>query len=149
MKKVALFLTLVMVLTVAAPALASNPFTDVPLGHWAYDAISKVAELGIMQGTPEGEFNGEKAMSRYEMAITTAKIADMVEENGAQLSEGEKKEVEQMVNKLQEEFSKELKMIKEDVEQNKKDVKALKGKADTNRKIGIAAIVLSLLAAAK
>jgi hypothetical protein len=148
MKRIALFLAVIMVLTIAAPVLAANPFTDVPMGHWAYDAISEVAELGIMKGAPEGDFEGEREMTRYEMAVTTARIAEMVEKNGVQLSAGEEAEVQDLLSALKAEFTDELDLLKADVDQNQKDLDALQEKVDTNRKIGIAAIVLSLVAVA-
>ncbi|SJZ47004.1 S-layer homology domain-containing protein [Selenihalanaerobacter shriftii] len=148
MKRIALLLTFIMLLTVAMPVLAANPFTDVPLGHWAYDAISKVAELGLMEGTPEGDFNGEESMTRYEMAVTTARIADMVEKKSAQLSDGQKKEVQQMLSALETEFSQELELVKAEVEQNKSDINTLKKKSETNNKLSIAAIVIAIIAAA-
>jgi len=137
-----------MVFTVTLPALAANPFTDVPLGHWAYDAIAKVAELGIMEGTPQGDFNGQAPMTRYQMAKTTAAIVDLLEEKNAQLKAEQKKEVQQIVDALKAEFNEELKLVKADVNQNKEDIKDLKGKVDFNKKLSIVAIVLSLVAVA-
>ncbi|SDC09000.1 MULTISPECIES: S-layer homology domain-containing protein [unclassified Candidatus Frackibacter] len=148
MRKIALLLTLIMVFTVTLPALAANPFTDVPLGHWAYDAIAKVAELGIMEGTPQGDFNGQAPMTRYQMAKTTAAIVDLLEEKNAQLKAEQKKEVQQIVDALKAEFNEELKLVKADVNQNKEDIKDLKGKVDFNKKLSIVAIVLSLVAVA-
>ena len=42
MKK-SLVLAMAMALGVTASAYAANPFSDVPAGHWAYDAVSKLA----------------------------------------------------------------------------------------------------------
>lgn len=56
----------------AAPAFA-NPFADVPAKHWAYDAVNKLAQAGIVDGYNDGTFRGDKTMTRYEMAQIIAK----------------------------------------------------------------------------
>ncbi|MFR5880196.1 MAG: S-layer protein, partial [Cloacibacillus evryensis] len=48
MKKFMAVLAMVAVVAFAAPALAAtNPFMDVPQGHWAYDAVGLLASRGI------------------------------------------------------------------------------------------------------
>ena len=46
----------------------SKDFSDVPENHWAYEAVSRLAGNDIVQGYPDGEFHGERTMTRYEMA---------------------------------------------------------------------------------
>ena len=46
----------------------SKDFPDVPENHWAYEAVSRLAVNDIVQGYPDGEFHGERTMTRYEMA---------------------------------------------------------------------------------
>ena len=46
----------------------SKDFPDVPENHWAYEAVSRLAGNDIVQGYPDGEFHGERTMTRYEMA---------------------------------------------------------------------------------
>ena len=72
MKK-SLVLAMAMALGVTASAYAANPFSDVPAGHWAYDAVNKLAAEGIVNGYPDGTFGGDKLMTRYEMAQIVAK----------------------------------------------------------------------------
>ena len=43
-------------------------FPDVPENHWAYEYISRLAAAGIIEGYPDGMFNGNRMMSRYEFA---------------------------------------------------------------------------------
>ena len=45
----------------------SKDFPDVPENHWAYEAVSRLAGNDIVQGYPDGEFHGERTMTRYEM----------------------------------------------------------------------------------
>ena len=46
----------------------SKEFPDVPANHWAYEAVSKLAGNDIVAGYPDGEFHGDRTMTRYEMA---------------------------------------------------------------------------------
>ena len=62
-----------MALGVTASAYAANPFSDVPTGHWAYDAVNRLAAAGIVDGYGDGNFGGERLMTRYEMAQIVAK----------------------------------------------------------------------------
>ena len=72
MKK-SLLLAMAMALGVTASAYAANPFSDVPAGHWAYDAVNKLAAEGVVDGYPDGTYGGDKLMTRYEMAQIVAK----------------------------------------------------------------------------
>ena len=72
MKK-SLVLAMAMALGVTASAYAANPFSDVPAGHWAYDSVAKLATAGVVDGYADGAFDGDKLMTRYEMAQIVAK----------------------------------------------------------------------------
>lgn len=72
MKKT-LLLAAVMALGVNAGVYAANPFSDVQAGHWAYDAVNKLAAEGVIEGYPGGTYGGDRLMTRYEMAQITAK----------------------------------------------------------------------------
>lgn len=52
---------------------AANPFSDVPAGHWAYDAITQLAADGVIEGYGDGTFRGDRQITRYEMAQMIAK----------------------------------------------------------------------------
>ena len=52
---------------------ASNPFSDVPQGHWAYDAVAQLAQDGVIDGYGDSTFQGDKNITRYEMAQMVAK----------------------------------------------------------------------------
>lgn len=43
-------------------------FPDVSENHWAYEYIGRLAAAGIVEGYPDGMFNGNRMMSRYEFA---------------------------------------------------------------------------------
>ena len=52
---------------------AANPFSDVPAGHWSYDAITQLAADGVIEGYGDGTFRGDRQITRYEMAQMIAK----------------------------------------------------------------------------
>ena len=43
-------------------------FPDVPENHWAYDYIEGLQKQGIIEGYPDGNFGGDRSMTRYEFA---------------------------------------------------------------------------------
>ena len=46
----------------------SSMFPDVPENHWAYEAVEAMAKSGLVKGYPDGEFKGDRTMTRYEFA---------------------------------------------------------------------------------
>jgi hypothetical protein len=46
----------------------SKEFPDVPENHWAYEAVSRLAGNGVIQGYEDGKYHGDRTMTRYEMA---------------------------------------------------------------------------------
>lgn len=43
-------------------------FPDVPANHWAYEYVKDLADKGLVEGYLDGEFKGDRAMTRYEYA---------------------------------------------------------------------------------
>ncbi len=74
MKKMLAVVAAASLVAVAAPAFAANPFSDVPMNHWAYDAVEELASKGILEGYPNGTFKGNRAMTRYEIATMVARM---------------------------------------------------------------------------
>ena len=72
MKKT-LLLAMTIAMGITASAYAANPFSDVPAGHWTYDAVNKLAAEGVVEGYPDGTYGGDRLMTRYEMAQIVAK----------------------------------------------------------------------------
>lgn len=58
-------------------------FPDVPQNHWAYEYVATLAGNGMIQGYPDGRFDGDRPMTRYEFAAMLYRA--MV--NGATLSD--------------------------------------------------------------
>lgn len=70
-----------LVAPIAAPSLAPvaqaqapAEYPDVPLDHWAYPAINKLSQAGVLEGYPSGQYNGGRAMTRYEFAVAIARL---------------------------------------------------------------------------
>ncbi len=85
---------------------ATNPFADVPRGHWCYDALAEFAHLGLVEGYSAEAFRGDRVMTRYEMAWVIARLGDRVKA-GAALAPPQR---ETLVG-LQEEFASELALV--------------------------------------
>jgi len=66
-------LAVVVTLVFSCTAFASNPFIDVPRDHWSYNAVSKLAADGIIDGETAGTFNGDRTLTRYEFAQIIAR----------------------------------------------------------------------------
>ncbi len=123
-------------------AVSANPFSDVPFSHWAYDSVNKLAAKGILQGYPDGRYKGNQTVTRYQLAMTTAKMLANVEqmlESGIGSNLVTKADL-QTLEKLTVEFADELallgvkvtaleddmQVVKEDVSMLKKDVEGIK-----------------------
>jgi S-layer homology domain len=78
MNKAAVAVAAALMGALASPAFA-QPFSDVPSNHWAYDAIAELAAKGLVEGYPDGTFQGDRAMTRYEMAMVVARLLARVE----------------------------------------------------------------------
>jgi len=106
MKKIAALLAIVAVAALAAPAMsATNPFMDVPMNHWAYDAIGQLAAHGILSGYPDGLYKGKQQTTRYEMASALARALAVVD-----MTKASKQDVE-MLKRLVVEFKDELEAL--------------------------------------
>lgn len=120
MKKFYALFALFVFIALASPAFAaSNPFADVPQGHWAYDAVSQLAADGIVSGYPDGAFKGGQPATRYEVASVVARALAKVDESKADKSDLA------LLQKLVAEFSDELNALGVKVDGIDKRVSAL------------------------
>lgn len=71
-------------------------FPDVPANHWAYEYIAKLAGNGYIEGYPDGNFGGDRLMTRYEFAAMLYRAI----ENGAALEEKIIKEFEPELGRI-------------------------------------------------
>ena len=90
----------------------STLFPDVAENHWAYQYVTTLAKKGILEGYPDGEFKGDRMMTRYEFAAIVYRIV----ESGVGSADPE-------LSKLVKEFSPELQYIRIDTIQKDRDGK--------------------------
>lgn len=50
-------------------AITDVVFPDVPENHWAYNMVQDLAYKGIVVGYPDGNFSGDRTLTRYEFAV--------------------------------------------------------------------------------
>ena len=81
-------------------AFAANPFADVTPQDWAYQAVAQLASQGIVNGYPDGTFQGQSNITRFEMAQMVAKAMARQGQVDA--------EQNAIINRLANEFSTEL-----------------------------------------
>ena len=106
MKRFAVLVAVLALASFSAPALAmTNPFMDVPMNHWAYDAIGQLAAHGILAGYPDGTYKGQQQTTRYELASSLARALAVVD-----MTKASKQDVE-MMKRLVVEFRDELEAL--------------------------------------
>ena len=76
-------------------------FPDVPKDHWAYSYVKSLADRGLLEGYPDGEFKGDRSMTRYEFAAIIYRAL----QNGAP--------VDGNMGKAMEEFGPEMEKVRE------------------------------------
>ena len=81
-------------------AFAANPFSDVTPQDWAYQAVAQLAAQGVVNGYPDGTFQGQHNITRFEMAQMVAKA--MVQQDRVDAEQNA------IINRLANEFATEL-----------------------------------------
>lgn len=83
-------------------------FPDVPSNHWAYEYVTRLKQAGILTGYPDGNFAGDRMMTRYEFAaIVYRAIMAGAAANPSLNKDG-------TLDRLAKEFSSEMKYIRID-----------------------------------
>ena len=103
----------------AFAADGADSFSDVPQGHWAYDALDYLAKDGVIDGMGDGTFQGNRTMTRYEMASIVAKAMQK-----GNLGVGD----QAVLEKLEKEYGSELATLSKQVNANTKAIKDLNAK---------------------
>ncbi|NIM06005.1 MAG: hypothetical protein GTO55_06945 [Armatimonadetes bacterium] len=145
-KKIGLLVAVAILAAVAAPAFAQGAFEDVPMDHWAYQAVDMLTQAGLVEGYPDGEFKGDRPMTRYEFAMIIARAlqsgalagppgppgppgtpGEAGRPTAIPLARGLTPEQEALLAKLQKEFMPELKRLRSNVDELERRVSALEG----------------------
>ena len=89
-KLLSLLLALVLSLTLITPALAAErqSFSDVPPGHWAYDAVEEMNDLGVVNGVGGDRFAPGQTISSAEFITMLVRQFYPEELEGAQGDDG-------------------------------------------------------------
>jgi len=66
-------------LLLTCTAGAAPLFPDVPDSYWATDAVRQLAARGLVEGYPDGTFKGDRAASRFEVAMVLARVLAKME----------------------------------------------------------------------
>lgn len=66
-------------LAVLGLSFASANFSDVPSGHWAEEAVNKLAAEGVILGFPDGTFRGNEYVTRYQLALVVYRVLERVQ----------------------------------------------------------------------
>ncbi|MBP2642825.1 MAG: S-layer y domain protein [Firmicutes bacterium] len=82
-KSVAIIMLFLFVMGFAGMGKAAEMPTDVPLGHWAYAAVKKLADDGIVNGD-NSRFSGDKPLTRFEFAVIVARAMSKADKAGAE-----------------------------------------------------------------
>lgn len=98
-----------------------NSFSDVPQGHWAYEALDYLAQHGVIEGYKDGTFQGNRTMTRYEMASI---VANAMKSDKGDIGD------KAVLNQLKEEFSEDLKQMQSQIDKNTSDISKLKEDAE-------------------
>lgn len=78
---------------------------DVPPDHWAYSAVKELtAKYDILEGMPDGMFDGQRSATRYEMAQALAQLLSKMDDKHSKMTAIEKA----AIKSLKEEFDKEI-----------------------------------------
>lgn len=74
-RRICLLLVIMLGLAPVQAALASEPqITDVPPGHWAYQAVKKLVSQGYLGLYPDNTFRGDQPVDRYTLAVLVSRL---------------------------------------------------------------------------
>ncbi|MGO8670681.1 MAG: S-layer homology domain-containing protein [Capsulimonadaceae bacterium] len=80
-KSTSIPLSLLAVAAAFAPALTwAAPIKDVPAKHWAAPAVKNVTREKVMDA-PGGRFDGNRPVTRYELAVTLDRMIRYIEDS--------------------------------------------------------------------
>ncbi len=124
-----IFLLLALIIFVGTSSVFAGPFSDVPKDHWAVEAVETLQAKGIFDGYADGTFKGNKVVSRYHLAMVTAKMLASVETNKESVSKADLKVIERLTMEFADELALmniKVKSLENDLNDVKKSVSGIK-----------------------
>lgn len=118
----------VLISLIFSAGASAQYFDDVPRDHWAYDSVQTLAEKGYLSLYAGEDFNGDKPLSRYEMAEIITNVLENT--TGSTTSQKLSEEDVDVVRELSLEFRDELVAV---AERQKKFETRLNNLEDTNQ----------------
>ncbi|MFN8612304.1 MAG: S-layer homology domain-containing protein [Vulcanimicrobiota bacterium] len=93
------------ILLASTTAWGAPLFPDVKDEHWAKDAVAKLAAQGLLEGYPDGTFKGDRAATRWEVAMIVARLlAKMEQAHATFATKAELDEVRKLAAALKDEL---------------------------------------------
>ena len=100
---------------------AVDSFSDVPQGHWAYEALDYLAKHNVIEGYKDGTFQGNRTMTRYEMASI---VANAMKSDKGDIGD------KAVLKQLEAEFHADIQNMQKQIDANKADIEKLKEDAE-------------------
>jgi len=111
-----------------AQAQSTADFPDVRENHWAYQAVRDLADKGLVKGYPNGEFLGDRPLTRFEFATVVERLLETVSDvkAGAAPSTVVTQDDLNKIQVLVDKFQPQLDAIEADVAKARADIDALR-----------------------
>lgn len=94
-----------LLLLLVSPSRAAPLFPDVDSSHWAADAIARLSRQGLLEGYPDGKLRGDRAATRWEVALIVARLLAKMEVVQATFAtQHERDELAQLIQNLRPEL---------------------------------------------
>lgn len=77
-------------------------FVDVPSDHYAASDLKFLVERGIITGLPNGEFQGSKALNRYDAAVLIARALRYIQNDPEKIQPADLKVLQDLIFKISE-----------------------------------------------
>jgi hypothetical protein len=71
-------LVLAVLAALAFTGVQAQAFPDIPADHWAGEAVTRIADLGIVIGFPDGTYRGNEGFTRYQAALVISRLLDVI-----------------------------------------------------------------------
>ncbi len=107
-------------------------FVDVPAGHYAASDLKFLVERGIITGLPNGEFQGTKALTRYDAAMLIARAIRYLQNDPEKIQPADLKILQDLIFKLSERV--------QSLDKLEQDVAALKSRPTSDSSADVTAL---------
>ena len=98
------FVLIALLFSTLGVSQVSAKLTDVPTDHWAYHAVATLVNKGYLAVYEDGTFQGTRAVDRYTLAVTLARILDEIEAGRVQGSMDDLSLIRELSTELREEL---------------------------------------------